>query len=725
MNFLRLVRFLPRVCFTVAMTSSMQVFVAAATAAAASSSSRPGDEILRRQFQMETDRLAAGGLSEVRTLEAWQARRGEWRRQLAEMLGLWPMPARTELKAAVTGRTTHAGFNVENVHFQSSPGLYVTANLYLPADGNGPFPTILYLSGHGPVISNGVSYGNKVSYQHHGAWFARNGHACLIVDSLQLGEILGLHHGTYRENLWWWNARGYSPAGVEAWNCIRALDYLSTRPEVDPNRFGVTGRSGGGAYSWWVAALDDRIKAAAPVAGITDLRNHVVDGTVEGHCDCMFMVNTYRWDYPLVAALVAPRPLLIVNTDADSIFPLDGVQRLHARVRDIYRLHGAANDLGLVIAPGPHKDTQDLQVPTFRWFNRHLRGIDPIIEMAAVPLCTPEQLRVFQSLPTDAINTNIHDVFVPAAAPASVAPGRRDWEAQRDRWMQGLREKCFAGWPATKSAPALTRLWTAKRGGLRLECFEFPSEEGLALRVYALHGVSSRRARELKLTVLDDSAGVASTVSGGPPPGSVQSKLSFERWLAAMAVEFRAELTTELGAAGREIAADPSGWNDLRASAGPDAALAWLAPRGVGVTAWTDTPKNQVQIRRRFMLLGQTLDSMRVWDIRRAVQALRASDDWRSTRVTLAGTGAMACNVLYASLFEADATRLELTALPASHRIGPDYLNVLKELDVPQALAIAAERGAVVLRRSDQAVAAYARETIRQLGWNRERLKVE
>jgi dienelactone hydrolase len=186
----------------------------------------------------------------------------------------------------------------------------VTANLYLPKNLAKPAPTILYVSGHGPVIKDGISYGNKVAYQHHGAWFARNGYVCLIIDTLQLGEIQGVHHGTYREGMWWWNSRGYTPAGVEAWNSIRALDYLATRPEVDPNRFGVTGRSGGGAYSWWLAALDDRIKVAAPVAGITDLQNHVVDGTVEGHCDCMFVVNTYRWDYPEVAALVAPRPLI-------------------------------------------------------------------------------------------------------------------------------------------------------------------------------------------------------------------------------------------------------------------------------------------------------------------------------------------------------------------------------------------------------------------------------
>ena len=108
----------------------------------------------------------------------------------------------------------------------------------------------------------------------------------------------------------------------EAWFGIRALDYLSTRPEVDTNRFGITGHSGGGAYSWAVTALDDRIKVAAPTAGITTLKNHVSDGAIEGHCDCMFMVNTERWDFDRVAALVAPRPLLISNTDKDQIFPL-------------------------------------------------------------------------------------------------------------------------------------------------------------------------------------------------------------------------------------------------------------------------------------------------------------------------------------------------------------------------------------------------------------------
>ena len=275
-----------------------------------STTTTPGDTMVANYFRAETIRLAENSLSNIQTLDDWSKRKTEYRRQLSEMLGLWPMPEKTPLKPIVTGKLEHPDFIVENLQFQSSPGLYITANVYIPRNTTKPVPAILYLSGHAQVSSNGVSYGNKTGYQRYGPWFAQNGYVCLILDTIQLGEIRGSHHGTYREGRWWWNSRGYTPAGVEAWNAIRALDYLESRPEVDSTRIGATGRSGGGAHSWYIAALDDRIKVSVPIAGITDLENHIIDGCVERHCDCMFMLNTYQWDYPLLAALTAPRPLL-------------------------------------------------------------------------------------------------------------------------------------------------------------------------------------------------------------------------------------------------------------------------------------------------------------------------------------------------------------------------------------------------------------------------------
>ncbi|MBL6832531.1 MAG: acetylxylan esterase, partial [Pirellulales bacterium] len=293
-----------------------------ATALATAAEDAPtvaADRSLARFLDRETRQLQEACLSDVHSIADWDAERPRAHAQLLEMFGLDAAaltPATTdELAAVVTGRLTFEGEGssggcvVEKLHYQSRPGLYVTANLYLPRDASPekPCPGVLYLCGHGRVVEDGVSLGNKVHYQHHGAWLAEHGYAVLMIDTLQLGEIEGVHHGTYREGRWWWPSRGYTPAGVEALNGLRGVDYLCSRPEVDAQRIGVTGRSGGGAGSWWAAALDPRVKVAVPVAGITDLQDHVVEGCVSGHCDCMFVVNTYRWDYPKVAALSYPR----------------------------------------------------------------------------------------------------------------------------------------------------------------------------------------------------------------------------------------------------------------------------------------------------------------------------------------------------------------------------------------------------------------------------------
>ena len=392
--------------------------------------------------QIETDQ----SLLNYESLDAWEAEKDELRTQLHDMLGLHPLPERTPLKAEITRVTNDGDIRVENIHFQSMPGLYVTGNLYLPAKIDGPLPTVLYVCGHGGVKRDGISYGNKTHYTHHGSWFARNGYACLTIDTLQLGEIEGIHHGTYRYDRWWWNGRGYTPAGVEAWNCMRALDYLETRKEVDAERFGVTGRSGGGAYSWWIAAADERIKCAIPVAGIASLRNYVVDGCVEGHCDCMFMVNTHRWNYAKVAALVAPRPLLISNTDKDRIFPLDGVVEVHRQVRHIYDLYDKGQNLGLQITEGPHKDTQELRVHAFRWLNRWLKDDDSLVETTAVKMFVPPQLRVFKELPSDERNTSIDEDFVPAVGELDESDAneilyhQQEW---RSNMLKHLRGRSF------------------------------------------------------------------------------------------------------------------------------------------------------------------------------------------------------------------------------------------------------------------------------------------
>ena len=134
-----------------------------------------GDALAAEYFRLETRKITDATLADIRTLDDWTSRREEYRRQLLEMLGLDPLPERTPLDPVVTGTLEHPEFIVEKVCFMSRPGLYVTGNLYVPRERAGPVPAVLYVCVHARVTENGVSFGNKTAYQHHGAWFARNG----------------------------------------------------------------------------------------------------------------------------------------------------------------------------------------------------------------------------------------------------------------------------------------------------------------------------------------------------------------------------------------------------------------------------------------------------------------------------------------------------------------------------------------------------------------------
>jgi hypothetical protein len=466
---------------------------------------------------------------------------------------------------------------------------------------------------------------------------------------------------------------------------------------VDKTRFGITGRSGGGAYSWWIAALDDRIKVAAPTAGITTMRNHVVGGCVEGHCDCMFMVNTYRWDFDRVAALLAPRPLLICNTDKDDIFPLDGVVSLYNSTRRLYTLLGAEANIGLQIAEGPHKDTQPLNTGVFHWFERHLKGADPMAttDGAAKKVLDPKQLRVFTELPKDQINTQIDQSFVPLAKPASVATDAAQWQPMRDAWKTELQDKVFRSWPAFASNVQVKKAGSQETDGITLTAYDFVSQDPIPLRLYIAHreGLRLSDLELVALNVLD-----------------AQSWTQFESvYYPRYNKMFEMVSKTPADVKARE--------QEKAMFASFNWGMAYLAPRGVGPLAWTGSDKAQTQRLRRFYLLGQTLASGQVYDIRRSVQALQSITGLEGAKLWLSASREMAANALYASLFEDKIARIDLHDLPSSHSDGPVYFNVLKYLDLPQAAAMASERLKVVIYTADKSKWDYTTQTALNLGW--------
>ena len=407
------------------------------------------DVRIHEYLTAETNRLSGRFMDGAQTRAAWDAKRPQLQRELHEMLGLWPLPAKSPLKATITGTHIVDAVTIEKLHFQSIPGLYVTGNLYKPTANAKPLPTILYVCGH----SNQGRDGNKAAYQNHGLWFANNGYICLTIDTLQLGEVAGKHHGTYNLNRFWWQNRGYTPAGVECWNGIRAIDYLCSRDDVDAEKIGVTGISGGGATTCWIAATDDRVKVAVPVSGMSDLESYVSHRVVNGHCDCMFPINTYRWDWATILAMFAPKPLLFANSDADPIFPMDGNRRVIAKLRTAYAMLGAKDAIDDYVSVGGHAYRPDLRLAIFRFFDKHLKGnMGPVADFE-YPAIAGASLRVFSKdddLPKDSINAVADEHFVPLAN--VVLPDKPEqFAAWKTGLLKELREKSFRALPELKS----------------------------------------------------------------------------------------------------------------------------------------------------------------------------------------------------------------------------------------------------------------------------------
>lgn len=630
----------------------------------------PGDAMIRAWLAARTARIEAAFADDTAPPLTDDHRRAA-RAEYLHMLGLDPLPERGPLGTTVTGTIAGDGFVVDTLHYQSLPGLYVTANLWRPAatPAGTRHPAVLYVCGH----SGRGRDGNKTAFQDQGMWFARHGYVCLVVDTLQLGEIPGIHHGTYREERWWWQSRGYTPAGVECWNGIRGLDLLAARDDVDPERIGVTGISGGGATTLWIAAADERVAAAAPVSGMADLTGYVTDRCVDGHCDCMFLVNSRRWPWTRIAALVAPRPLLFVNSDADPIFPMSANERVAARLERVWALHGAGDRVDAQVSVGGHAYRADIRAGVYRFMNTWLRGdprpvtdgeTDLVVEAdgRTIHPIPPERLRAFPTdahLPADARNDSIDRTFVPVGDPGSPAAG--GFPAWRERLLDRLAGEAFRD-AADRAAdpPHVER----DAGVWRVE-----TEPGIVCTIAPpSSGVAGRAARHLLVVRCDDGE--------APLP------------------------------------------------AGDDEARWVLDPRGVGEGRWTTrNPPNHVE--RSMALLGDTVAAGQLRDVLAAVAAIRVSDGATPRPLRLAGRGKGALVAAYAAILCPAVEGVALHAPPTTHMAddAPAFLGILRVADVPQLLGLIAPRD-LVLHGTDAAPFAATR-AIYGVAGAADRLRVE
>jgi cephalosporin-C deacetylase-like acetyl esterase len=580
-----------------------------------------------------TDRAA----TEIATRQSWEQVRGKRLEELRDMLGLLPWPSRTPLNVRVTGILDQPDYTIEKIAFESMPKFYVTGNLYIPKHRQGRVPAIVYVCGHAPT-----PYGAKTQYQRHGISFARNGYVAFILDPIQLSETFALHHGVGEQDMYDWYSRGYTPAGPEVWNVMRAIDYLDSRTEVDPARIGITGRSGGAAMSFFAAALDPRIKVAAPVMGISTYAADVQHNTQRLHCDCMFPINAAMHDMMHQGALIAPRPLLMAHGSRDDLFPVAGYTEFQERVGALYAAYGHAADFENVVVDTAHADSDYLRERVLRWFDRFfLNASARPLDMSYTNL--PDRtLTVFGgSPPPDAQNFRIHETFT-APRPAQPTQTLQAWKDRRAILLSRLKSQMLGALPD-------------KVSGLQVEPIvnnNLPSSYH-ELRISSQHTVPVRALIRRPARATGRLPALLYIASDGDTVRSINDSLV---------------TVNEHDASIRMI----------------------LFPRGVGEvpwdrTFWKDTLRNA-------MFVGETVDSMRLADVMTAVAALRADVGVDTARILVAGSRISGALGLYAAIFDPGIEQVLLIDPPLSHTDGPVLLNVLRYTDLPEVAALLAPR---------------------------------
>ncbi len=319
----------------------------------------------------------------LESLERFADRQARLRRDYEANLG--PFPDRTPLNAQITGTIDCDGYRIEKVIYESVPNHHVTANMYLPADDQGPYPGVLVLCGHS---ANGKAY---EAYQRVCALLAQNDMVALIVDPISQGEryqfldetgqpVVG--SPTTSHTLLDVGAMfvGTDVVAYEAWDNIRGLDYLVSRPEVDAGKIGCTGNSGGGAQTRFLMALDDRIQVASPSCNIqTNQRRFVTPGAGDG-CNHIPNEGDAGIEHVDYIGMRAPKPTLILGAEFD-YFDVNAVSRTFRESKRVYKLHGATEQVDMYIDNLQHGYAEPLREVMVWWMRRWLLGDStPIIE---------------------------------------------------------------------------------------------------------------------------------------------------------------------------------------------------------------------------------------------------------------------------------------------------------------------------------------------------------
>ena len=571
-----------------------------------------------------------------------KARKAYIRERMFKALG--EFPDKTPLNAQSVGILDREDYRIEKVIFESQPRFFVTANLYIPKKGTPPYPGILFPLGHEP--------GAKA----HEAWqkvlvsMARRGFVCLAWDTLGQGERLQFYDADLQGSKLGGSTTAHTMLEIQCllvgdslarytiWDGIRALDYLTSRKEVDPSRIGCTGNSGGGTHTAYLSALDERIQVAAPSCYLTSwLRLLETIGPQDGE-QCLPPWLADGLDHADFIYAFAPRPYLMLSAIRD-FFSIRGARETFQEAERIYNLLGSPEKLKMFEADDGHGYSPPRRLESYRWFSRWLKGVEDQDPEAPVTTESEEELnctstgQVLTALTGETVfSLNLQRFRQVKETWHGVATLEELKNTSQAIIRQAARLSGFdlSAGTSRKELPRVEHYGNiSSLSGYRIEKLTYESEPGIL--VPALLYLPDRKEKKFPAILYADGRGKA---VGGETGGDI------EQFVKSGFVVLSIDL------------------------------------RGCGETAATPNPEQASEVYRYFgdydssmtaLLIGKTLVGIRALDICRGADLLDSRPEVDGERIYGFGCESGAVPMLYASIFDSRFKQIILEGALSSY----------------------------------------------------------
>ncbi len=318
------------------------------------------------------------------------------RSEFIEAIGGFPQ--RTPLKARIMGVVYREGYRVEKIILESQPGHFVTAAFFVPESEKyePPYPAVLVMCGHADKGKE------KLDYQNTPALCALNGMAALVFDPIEQGERVELFNEKGERLITCWKSHnllgvgyilhGRNLARSVIWDGMRCIDYIQSRPEIDPNRIGCMGNSGGGTQTAYMMALDERVTAAAPCSSICNLYQRSIISDGQDAEQNIFGQHAFGMDHADYLIMRAPKTAILVCTETRDFFKIEDAWESFRCAKRLYSLIGHFERINIIENADSHGWRPPLKEASVQWMKRWLLGKDEPIYIPQIEELTPEQI---------------------------------------------------------------------------------------------------------------------------------------------------------------------------------------------------------------------------------------------------------------------------------------------------------------------------------------------